>query len=252
MKQGTTYAKEDGSLCTARGNALPEIVRRGNTVVLHSVSGKDFVLEPLKLKRALGTLKAEAQVAMCQIGKHIDRMECHACHATWVPQCHGCHLKLDFSPGKKSFDWVESGYTHLQQQHEAGCGEATYDTYMPGKTSEHLMTVGHHWSGSRPLNNSERANMDRRGACMSCHQEIPEQSLAVSLLHHTAKYAGMLPASPREHGDLLHKVLLFAAWGQAGGVLLVPTAFLLPAWYVRRRRTIDSNAPTADAPADET
>jgi len=397
LKQGTNYPKEDGFLRTARGNPFPEIVRRGNKVVLHSVSGKDFLLEPLKLKREQGTLSAEAQVAMCQVGKHMDRMECYACHATWVPQCYGCHLKLDFSSGKKSFDWVAAGHTHQQQEHEADRGEKTYDTYMPGQTSEQrsymrwedpplgvsgegrvtpvtpgcqpsitligadgetlqlnhiyrtppgtegggaegqlaldmspgqphtigrarsceschasekalgyginggrltrpwdepipielmtadkrilpsqyqnqiegipglendwsrfvtedgkqLMTVGHHWSGSRPLNNAERANMDRRGVCMSCHQEIPEESLAVSLLHHTAKYAGMLPTSPKEHSALLHKALLFSAWGQAGGAIILPIALLLLIWYVRRRRIIAPKAPAVDASVNE-
>ena len=47
-----------------------------------------------------------------------------------------------------------------------------------------LQTVGHHFSGSRPLNNKERANLDRRGVCMSCHKVIPDGDMAVDLLHH--------------------------------------------------------------------
>lgn len=83
--------------------------------------------------------------------------------------------------------------------------------------------------------------MDRRGVCLSCHQEIPEESLAVSLLHHTAKYAGMLPASPAEHEALLHKVLLFSAWGQVGGVIIVPVVLLAFLWIRRRRRAATSS-----------
>ena len=46
-----------------------------------------------------------------------------------------------------------------------------------------LQTVGHHFRLDRPLNNEECQNMDRRGVCLGCHQEIPDRSLAVSLLH---------------------------------------------------------------------
>ena len=72
----------------------------------------------------------------------------------------------------------------------------------------------------------------------------------MSLLHHTAKYAGMLPASPGEHDALIHKVLLFSAWGQAGGAALGPTAMIaLVLWYVLRRRRRQKH--TGHRPIDE-
>lgn len=106
-----------------------------------------------------------------------------------------------------------------------------------------LQTVGHHFKGSRPLNNAERANMDRGGVCLSCHQEIPEDSLAVSLLHHVAKFAGQLPDTPAKHDDLVHKIVLFAAWGQVAGMVLGPLALLAGGvWFIRRRRRRNKTA----------
>jgi len=394
LRQGTVYPVEDGYLRTARGNPYPDVVRRGNQVIVHTAGGKDLELNPLRLLYEQGRLTPEAQVAMCQVDKHMKRMECYACHATWVPQCYGCHLKIDFSEGKQSFDWVAAGHEHLDPAKQADRGEGTYDTYMPGEVTEQrsymrwedpalgvsgegrispvtpgcqpsitvigengetiiqnnifrtppntegageegqlaldmspgqphtigkarsceschasekalgyginggrltrpwdepivvelmtadrrilpehynnqiegipglhedwsrfvtedgkqLMTVGHHWSGSRPLNNEERANTDRRGVCLSCHREIPEESLAVSFLHHTAKYAGMLPASPTEHDALIHKVLLFTAWSQTGGAVLVPLALVVLCWYAlhHRRQRRDTAAQSDD------
>ena len=64
---------------------------------------------------------------------------------------------------------------------------------------QQLQTVGHHFSGSRPLNNEERSHIDRSGVCLSCHQEIPDQSLAVSLLHHIAEFTGQTPKTHDQH-----------------------------------------------------
>jgi hypothetical protein len=100
-----------------------------------------------------------------------------------------------------------------------------------------LQTVGHHLTGSRPLNNEERAMLDRRGVCVACHQEIPTESLAVSFLHHVAKATGQLPETAQEHNSLLHKMLLFAAWGQTLPAVLGPLAVAGGAvWLIRRRR----------------
>ena len=111
-----------------------------------------------------------------------------------------------------------------------------------------LQTVGHHFSGSRPLNNKERANMDRQGLCLACHQEIPTESLAVSLLHHVAKYADALPKSSEQHAGLIHKTLLFAAWGQAGGAVVASLAVLAGVvWLVIRAR---ARKQTSTAPAE--
>jgi len=42
-----------------------------------------------------------------------------------------------------------------------------------------LQTVGDHWKLSRPLDNTERGYLDRRGLCLGSHQEIPPEACAV-------------------------------------------------------------------------
>ncbi|NOX55073.1 MAG: LPXTG cell wall anchor domain-containing protein [Planctomycetes bacterium] len=79
--------------------------------------------------------------------------------------------------------------------------------------------------------------MDRRGICLACHQEIPDQSLAVSFLHHIAEATGQVPVRRDQHNDLVHKILLATAWGQmlapVGGLFVALTAGI---WFWRRRR----------------
>ena len=395
--QGTAYPARDGYLLTARGNPFPEVVRDGETVVVHSAGGKDLTLKPLKLLHDTAALSTAGRVAMHAVDVHVKKMECYGCHANWAPQCYGCHVKVDYSGGKKSFDWVAAGHMHAKSGHAADRGESSYETTMPGHVEEQrsymrwedpalavngegrvspaipgcqpsvtvvgkdgktillnhifrtspntegagpdgqlaidfspaqphttgraarsceschisakamghgigggelnrpwdkptvvdlttpdgqvlpkrarpqlepieglaadwsrfvaedgkqLMTVGHHFSLSRPLNNEERNNMDRRELCLACHQEIPDQSLAVSLLHHVAATAGMLPRTPEEHHGLVHKTLLFAGWAQVGGGIGGPILggifFLcLLVWY--RRKKAASRLPAAEA-----
>ncbi len=67
-----------------------------------------------------------------------------------------------------------------------------------------LQTVGHHFSGSRPLNNQERSMLDRRGVCASCHQVIPDKDLAVNLMTHMVQVTG-LEIDNKEHQSILKK-----------------------------------------------
>ncbi|MFH1417896.1 MAG: cytochrome C [Planctomycetota bacterium] len=395
LEQGTEYPAEEGHLITARGNPLPEVVRRADRVIVHTAGGKDLVLKPLRLLRLEEALATEPFVAMCAVELHMDTMECYACHATWAPQCYGCHVKIDYSEGKRSFDWVAAGHKRREAGHAADPGEKGYDTLIPGKVTEQrsylrwedpplavngegrvtpaapgcqvsvtvvgqdggdivrnkifrtlpgsegagpegqigidmsptqphtngparpceschlsekalgyginggrlnrawdkptvvdlmtpdreilpdsartqiepvegleadwsrfvtedgrqLQTVGHHFSGSRPLDNKQRANMDRQELCLSCHQEIPTQSPAVSLLHHIAAHADALPKSHEEHADLVHKIMLFSAWGQAGGIVAAPLAVIICVWRLRVRAKRRKHA--AAAPEEE-
>ena len=78
--------------------------------------------------------------------------------------------------------------------------------------------------------------MHREGVCLACHQEIPDQSLAVSLLHHMAEYTGQIPETPDQHNDLVHKIMLFAAWGQVAGAIAGPLLLIGGVIWLRRRR----------------
>ncbi len=379
QEKGTHYPVEDGYLLSARGNPLGNVVRRGDVVIVHTAGGMDLEVEPLEKKVREGALPTEGRVAMASIGRHIDAMECYSCHADWVPQCYGCHVKIDYSVSAKAADWIARGAAHQLPGRAAEAREDPDSFLIPGKVTEqrsylrweepalgvngegrvtpiapgcqvsytvigpngesllsdkifrtpagtegagpegqitsdmspttphttgerartcescHLsekaagygilgghinrpwdedlvidlasaegqvmpsrtqtqidaiegltrdwsavldsegrqtQTVGHHFSGSRPLDPRQRTILGRKGVCVSCHQEIPETSLAVDVLHHVAVVTGQLPESADEHGSLLHKVLLIAGWSQ---VLVFPALLVIVAIWWRRR-----------------
>jgi hypothetical protein len=395
LAKGDPPAPGDGYLLTARGNPLGNAVRHGNRVRLHLASGAVRELLPLRLLTEEDRLSVEARVAMVQVGSHMQRMECYACHATWAPQCYGCHVKVDYTVDDADYDWIAVGEAHgtdgrtpeyspagdhlkirgkvvenraylrwedpaLGQNGEGrvspiipGCqttvtvvdkdgkvvqrnhiyriphvegagaegqlaidhsplhphtvqkrartceschaspkalgygigGGSFYDDpsrdhfvdltsgdgrllartaspQMPGipnlpadwsrfvtESGQQLQTVGHHFRLSRPLSNEERSNMTREGTCVACHQEIPDGSAAIDLLHHVAEATGQLPRSGDEHAVLVHKVVLTAAWAQvgAGGLALVAGVVALAWWRRRRHRRerTDTGTPRA-------
>ena len=112
LSKGTHYKPQDGYLLTARGNAYKNVVRKGNDVIVHLASGKDITLHPLKKLKQEEKISKKGLVAMDQISAHNDKMECYTCHDTWVPQCYGCHVKIDYSKGQKSVDWLASAHDH--------------------------------------------------------------------------------------------------------------------------------------------
>ncbi len=136
LKKGTYYKPEDGYLLSARGNPIPNAVRRGDEVVIHLASGKDLVLEPLKKLAKEHKLSQEAKVAMVQIGKHMSQMECYACHDTWAPQCYGCHVKIDYSGGKKNIDWLAVAHAHDIHGRDAAKRGTLKEFLIDGKVTE--------------------------------------------------------------------------------------------------------------------
>ncbi len=377
LKQGyIPKDKGDGFLLSARGNPMPHAVKKGDKVVLHLASGKDLTLTPLKGLKKGGKISKEGLVAMDRIDAHTDRLECYTCHATWAPQCYGCHVKIDYSNGKQNPDYLAASAHHkngvtgeitnlkdflvdgkvtetrsylrwenpaLAQNGEGrispvipGCqvtltvigkdgkallknhifkipnaegrgkegvnsivmspvnphtitkkgrsceschdsqkalgygieggkyfGNQTKTTIVDLMTADkrvlpknideqipaiknlkddysrfvdengtELQTVGNHWKLSQAMDNKTRAKVDRRGVCLSCHQEIPKEDLAVSLMVHTAKVAGVKIDNDIHH-TILHKSLLLSAWIQVlGGVILG----LLIIYFIFRRR----------------
>jgi len=94
---------------TARGNPFGNVVKRGDKVILHSASGLDFEVPVLKQLSVDDSWKnINSKVAMGSVGKHMDSMECYACHADWAPQCYGCHITVDYSEGKTDVDWIHN------------------------------------------------------------------------------------------------------------------------------------------------
>ncbi len=373
--QGARVDVKDGLLLTARGNPFENVVRDGNEVIVYTAAGADIRMKTLKQLIDEKTVSQRGQVAMKGVAAHMDRMECYACHASWTPQCYGCHVKIDYSQKDKcpecnesqeAFDWVAAGRKHQEPQHAADRGESDYDTIIPGKITEQrsylrweepmlgingegrytplapgcqpsvtiigedgkpvmlnhifmtepgaegsgeegqlaidmsptqphtitknartceschasnkalglgigstrpwnkditvdietvdgeilpkntqvqlagienldhdwsqivtadgeqVATVGHHFKLSRAMNREEIELVSREGTCIACHRELPEGSLATSLLHHVAKYTGQLPDTNEKHNQLVHKIVLSSAWAQVllGGCVL--------------------------------
>ncbi|BCD61310.1 cytochrome c family protein [Nitratiruptor sp. YY08-26] len=136
LKKGTHYEPKDGYLLSARGNPLPNVVKVGNEVVVHLASGKDLTLQPLKKLAKEHKLSQAGEVAMVQIGKHIEEMECYACHDTWAPQCYGCHVKVDYSKGKKNVDWLAVAHAHDIHGTDAAKRKNLKDYLIDGEVTE--------------------------------------------------------------------------------------------------------------------
>ncbi len=107
-KFGMVYDKEDGYLLSSRGNPLGNVVRRGDKVIVHSDAGNDFEVPVLKTMAEENSWKnpEKASVAMVRVEKHMESLECYACHSTWAPQYYGYKSVMDFS--KKTVDWIGS------------------------------------------------------------------------------------------------------------------------------------------------
>ncbi len=384
LKQGTVYDPIDGYLITARGNPLPNVVRSGDTIILHSATGKDLSIKPLKYLTDNKMLSLEGEVAMVSVSKHTEELECYTCHATWAPQCYGCHVKVDYSQEcKKKPDWVAMGAAHDEHGLTADARGELEDYLIDGEVTEsrsflrwenpplvrngenrispaipgcqttitvvgkngemllenqifkipnvegagdegqlgidispvqphtiqaesraceschtnpqsmgygieggtifedpskdfnvdigsgvgsplaqntqtqvnaipnlnmdwsrfvtedgkQLQTVGHHFKNSRPLNNEERQMLDRRGVCLSCHQTIPNGSLAVDLLHHVKEMSGT-KINTEDHNGLMNKMLLLSAWVQVvlGAFVLIVISFITRRVYLKRTK----------------
>ena len=107
-KFGMVYDKEDGYLLSSRGNPLGNVVRRGDKVIVHSDAGNDFEVPVLKTMAKENSWQnpEKATVAMVRVEKHMESLECYACHSTWAPQYYGYKSVMDFS--KQTIDWIGS------------------------------------------------------------------------------------------------------------------------------------------------
>ena len=134
----TLYPPDDGYLLTTRGNPFGNVVRQGDKVVVHSASGLDFqvpALNSIRIEKKWQNPK-DAVAAMIMAKSHLEKLECYACHSTWAPQCYGCHVKVDYSKGKKSVDWIASGNIQLADGHTAESRRDGSAVKTPGKATE--------------------------------------------------------------------------------------------------------------------
>lgn len=105
----TSYDKKDGYLLSARGNPFGNVVKDDEKVLLHSASGKTLEVPVLKTIEKNNKWKnPDGRLAMVGASKHMDTMECYACHATWASSYYGYDYSIDYSKGSSMIDWVES------------------------------------------------------------------------------------------------------------------------------------------------
>jgi len=112
LKKGSVNEPRDGYLLTARGNPLIHAVRDGDEIMMHLASGKDIKLTPLKKLKETEKLSPKGLLAMDSISSHTENMECYTCHASWAPQCYGCHVKIDYSKGQQNVDYLKAAHDH--------------------------------------------------------------------------------------------------------------------------------------------
>jgi len=93
-------------LLTSRGNVKANWIKEEEKAyVVSKYTGKKHEIPLLKDITLHDTFKTQqGKVAMSTIHKHIEKLECYACHATWAPQCFGCHMQYDRKA--KGTDWI--------------------------------------------------------------------------------------------------------------------------------------------------
>lgn len=108
LRFATVYPKEGGYLMSARGNALGNVVKKEDKVIVHSETGMDFEVPVLKqmTKNESWSDPIKAKTAMVAVKSHMDKLECYACHSTWAAQYYGYKYVIDYS--KNSIDWLQS------------------------------------------------------------------------------------------------------------------------------------------------
>jgi hypothetical protein len=138
----TSYEKHDGYLLTARGNPFGNVVKKDEEVILHSATGNDFLIPILKSIAKKNSWKSpNAMVAMEKVKKHAENLECYACHSSWVPQCYGCHVQVNYGKDKEGkpyqdSDWIKGGSERFANGQTIESPLGTHGRKSPGKVFE--------------------------------------------------------------------------------------------------------------------
>jgi len=107
-KFGVVYPKHDGYILTTRGNAYGNVVKDGNNAWLYTERGLKILVPVLKNINNRDSWKhtEKAKTAMVDVPKHLESLECYACHSTWVPQYYEYKYVIDYR--EKTIDWIAS------------------------------------------------------------------------------------------------------------------------------------------------
>ena len=124
------------------------------------------------------------------VTRHLNRMECYTCHASWTPQCYGCHVKIDYSQRDKCPECQDSlrrstgsppaGSTR-RSEHRADRGEAgsRHDHPRQGDRTAILHSVG----GAGSWASTARAAFRRWRRCQVAVTVIGEDGKPIILNH---------------------------------------------------------------------
>ncbi|MGP0628485.1 hypothetical protein ACTRW9_02120 [Nitrospina sp. 32_T5] len=92
----------DEMVLTARGNKMTNVKKIGKRFVFFSKrAGKQIPIPQAAWQRSAHTLPG-----------HEGKLECTTCHASWVPQCQGCHITYDQAAYEKGKNPWGSGPSH--------------------------------------------------------------------------------------------------------------------------------------------
>lgn len=105
-----------GNGITSKGNALTnfwveeeskENDMPAKRILISKMNGKAHPIPQVR--------EGKGQQAMVahEIGGHMEKMECYACHSAWVPKCIGCHIQLDITRQKHP---IHTSFDHLDQK----------------------------------------------------------------------------------------------------------------------------------------
>lgn len=132
-------------------------------------------------------------------------LSCDACHATWAPQCYGCHL--GYEPSGEQWDHAEHGVTPGAWQELrwdirnappplGRRGDGTVDVFIPGM----IMTVAHPaWLEDRFVRRFAPLSPHTTGSarqCTDCHASPAALGLGTGQLIATAAGWRFEPAHP--------------------------------------------------------
>ena len=189
-----------------------------------------------------------------QVGSDMSPVQPHTVGK--VRSCESCHgsekaAGYGIGGGRLNGDWAQGRTVDLQTvngqiiptqaqvQIAAMAGLERDWSAVLTPEGKQTQTVGHHFKESGPLSPEQRQKLDRKNACLGCHKDIPDGTLATQALHTIAAATGGIPQDNQAHDRLMNKILNTAAWAQVLGALTVGLAFggLGTVWITRRRRS---------------
>jgi hypothetical protein len=177
---------EEPSLAqNGEGRLSPVVPQNQTSITVIAKDGKDL-LRNHKFKK-------ESIIDMVPIQPHTIQKESRTCES-----CHVSDKALGLGIGEVIND---------------------YSKFVDDNTTD-FMTLSNYGRLSGILTKDQREKLDRRGLCLSCHEDIPSGNLAVSAMIHVGKMAE-IKIDKQMHFNILNKLLSIAAWAQILGGLFI-------------------------------